>query len=122
MTFKIVTRGDSSAPILAEYLCPVHGAFERLVERPTPDEVFCSVEIDEINLCGLSSTWTITAAPFGKVRGVEVERGGWQKPDNPGWLDTRDLGEGMPLDEWRAKRAKIRDEQRRKDLKGLVDG
>lgn len=109
MTFKITVRGDVSSPILAEYLCPKHGVFEELVARPSPDYMPCPD-------CNEISPWTITTPPLGKVRAVEVERGGWQKPENPGWLDTRELGEGMPLEEWKAKRAKIRDEQRRKDL------
>jgi hypothetical protein len=109
MTFVVKIRGDLGAPILAEYACPRHGVFEELVDRPSPDFMPCPE-------CNDVSPWTITAAPMGKVRTTEVERGKWQKPEHPGWLDTRELGEGMPLEEWREKRAKIRDEQRRKDI------
>ena len=58
---------------------------------------------------------------MGRVRRVEVTRGKWQKPEHPGWVDTRELGEGMPIEEFRAKRQKVRDQLRRDSLKELKE-
>lgn len=113
MTWKYKTSGDPSAPIAAEYACPTHGVFEEMVERPSPDYMPCPE-------CNDVSPWTITAAPVGRVRKVEVVRGGWQKPERPTWLDTRELGEGMEKQEWLDKRRRIREEQRRKEIKEML--
>lgn len=41
MSWILKLRGDSTAPILAEYECPVHGRFEITLPRPAPDVVSC---------------------------------------------------------------------------------
>lgn len=113
MTWRINIRGATTQSALAEYLCPEHGVFEATVERPPPDDRPCPE-------CGATSPWTITSAPLGKVRAVEVVRGKWEKPEKKTYLDTRELGEGMELDEWREKRKAIRDEQRWRETKELL--
>lgn len=97
--------------ILADYSCPNCDLFELAVPSPAPDSIACPT-------CGSESSWSPSPI-FGKVNPVSVSRGGWQKPEHPGWLDTRELGEGQPIEEFRARRRKIREEQRRKELKDL---
>jgi hypothetical protein len=99
--------------IIRDYRCPEHGLFELLEERADVGDKPCPA-------CGIASEFAISPV-HGKVKAVETSRGGWQKPEHPGWLDTRELGEGMPLDEWQEKRRGMREEQRRKDLKELLE-
>lgn len=94
---------------IAEYLCPVHGRFEALVERPVPDEQPCP--------CGASSPWTISAPKttkdsrpcYAEVRGGDTER-------RPGMLDTRPLAEGMSPKEWRKKQRGVTEERRHQQM------
>jgi hypothetical protein len=94
-----------------EYLCDSHGRFSATVERDGPDCHPCP-------LCSRPSIWVISA-PMGRVRTAEVQRGGVDKPDSPMFLDTRELGEGMPFDQWRAKRDKMYEERRHKEAKDV---
>jgi len=133
MTFTIKIRGSTDRPIAAEYLCPVHGRFtltvdrdangDPAVSRPCPMPIGCDDDgcTKEHAPCALPSPYVISA-PLVGVRRVEAVKGGWQKPERPTWLDTRDLGEGQDIDEWRQKREAIRDQQRRDSLKELLDG
>ena len=96
--------------ILADYTCPACDAdVELLVPSPAPDEVPCPA-------CGGPASW-LPAPVCGRVRLGEVSRGRVAPVEHAGWTDTRELGEGMPMAEWRAKRAKWRMEERRKRLK-----
>jgi hypothetical protein len=47
----------------------------------------------------------------------EVVRGKYEKPERKTWLDTRKLGEGQDIEEFRDERKKIRDEQRWREIK-----
>ena len=114
MTFVVKIRGDASAPIVADFRCAECGVFEAVVPRAQSDNAECPT-------CGEIAPWTPSVV-CGKVKRFEVSRGGWEKPENPGWLDTRDLGEGMDHGEWMEKRQAIRDRQREAEIKGLVDG
>lgn len=140
MTWKITIRGSADRPIAAEYCCPVHGRFTVTVDRDAkgdaPSEVRCTHkrEARMFELFGATPEERIDrercyeralfvlSAPRVSVRRIEVERGGWEKPARKTFLDTRDLGEGQDVDEWRAKREAIRDQQRRDSLKELIDG
>jgi hypothetical protein len=97
--------------IANEYLCDSHGRFSALVDRDGPDWHACPT-------CSTPSIWVISA-PMGRVRLAEVERGGVSKPDSPMYLDTRELGEGMGMDEWRAKRDKLYEDRRHQESKDL---
>ena len=127
--------------IVAEYRCPVHGVFEKLVERPAPDVHLCQEDDDchgcggqpsapgamdchvcdgRATPCGHASPWCISAPKmaidsvpcYATVRGGDTER-------RPGMLDTRDLGEGkVTHEQWKAKQ---RDAQRTRRHKMLVD-
>lgn len=123
MTFTIKIRGVADRPIAAEYMCPIHGRFAVTIARDAngdaPGEVICGAHTGIF--CGLMSPYVISAPRVG-VRRVEAVKGGWERPARKTFLDTRDLGEGQDIDEWRERRAAIRDEERRKSLKELIDG
>lgn len=101
--------------IVADYTCePCALTFEGTVESPAPDWVTCPV-------CEGNAAWTPTTL-HGRVKRVEVVRGGWAKPEHPGWLDTRELGEGQPLEEFQAKRRAIRDVERKAMVRAMARG
>ena len=98
MTFTVRTRG-AGGPIVAEYACPAHGRFEATVERVLmPDVQPCPS-------CAAPSPWTISAPLYKPQRGAVVRGRPADKP-HPMAMDTRELGEGMPIAEWKAKRRK----------------
>jgi len=101
-------RGDSSGRILSEFLCTEHGRFDALVSR--------DAETTTCPTCGANSSWT-PSAPLSRVRLGEVTRGKFEAPQHPGHLDTRALADGMPLNEWKAHRDKLRKERLRKHVK-----
>jgi hypothetical protein len=113
--------------ILADFTCPEHGRFELLAESdaesaPCP-VMLVSVDDRGVGLrpdvpCGEPSPWTPTPIRC-RVRIAEVERGGVDRPASPMFLDTRELGEGMPYDEWKAKRDKLYEDRRHKESKEL---
>lgn len=133
MTFVIKQRGDRSATIVCVYTCPEHGEFDAEVHRDengsAPDLTVCPAEDDcwdcggqpsapggqgpcatcngsSTAPCGLDATWTPSPV-LGRVRRVEVTRGKWEKPERKTFLDTRKLGEGQDVDEFRAERRKM---------------
>jgi putative FmdB family regulatory protein len=112
VTFIIRERGDSTALIVAEYSCPECGEFEATVKRPTPDELDCPT-------CGATATWVISA-PIGRVKRGEVTQGKYEPPP-AGYMDTRAIGEGQPLEEFRADRRKLRAEERKREIKGTFE-
>jgi hypothetical protein len=101
--------------ILCDYTCPACETFETLVESPAPDVIACPA-------CSAPSTWTPPSTLHGSVKRWEVVRGGWTKPERSTYYDTRELGEGMPIDEWRAKRQAKWDESRKSDVAALARG
>ena len=99
--------------ILCDYLCGgCTATFEAMVGSPAPDDVICPE-------CGSMAAWSPSPV-LGRVKSIEVSRGGYAKPDRKTWLDTRELGEGMPLAEFKAKRRKIREEQTWRETKELL--
>lgn len=114
--------------ILSDYRCPIHGTFEATVESPAPDEVECPtihtagyVQRDCGAKCGLPSRW-VPAAIRGRVRLGEVVRGPNERPPNRLSLDTRKLGEGQPMHEYREERERIQQEFRRSEIKDWKEG
>lgn len=135
MTFTIKTRGAGGL-FMAEYLCPVHGRFELLVERDElgdpPSEAKCPAvglyryeddELDGDEPCERTSPFAVSAPTPLKdsVPCTAVVRGGDMKERPPGMLDTRPLAEGMPLSEWKKVQKKHQEERRHQQLikKGL---
>jgi hypothetical protein len=129
MTWTVKHRGDTSRPTTAVYTCPEHGEFDATVERDengeAPDVIGCR-ELEygvggdmDCGECGRPSTWTPTPIAC-SVRRVEVVRGKYEKPERKTFLDTRKLGEGQDIEEFRAERAKVWDEKRQRDVKELI--
>ena len=133
MTYVVKHRGDTSRPIIAVYTCPEHGEFDAEVKRDesggAPELTLCRASLgwrmDAFgpggieHFCCLPSAWTPTPIAC-SVRRVEVVRGKWEKPERKTYLDTRKLGEGQDIEEFRAEREKIWDEKRRADVKRMA--
>lgn len=126
MSFVVKYRGTPTRTTIADYECPAHGRFEATVERnedgDPPVEIACERRVvNEGGLvpsmvrCGLPCEWRISA-PLARVRQIEAVKGGWTKPERKTWTDTRNIGEGQPLYEWREDRAKIWEEKRKEDV------
>lgn len=116
MTFAIKFRGDTTRPVVAEYECPACGRFTAIVER---DHAGDPPEIVSCATCAGEAEYRISAVA-GRVRRFEVVRGGWQKPERKTYLDTRNLGEGQPIEEFRAERKKVWEEKRQRETMDLL--
>jgi hypothetical protein len=117
--------------ILSDFTCPEHGRFEALADSDA-EFACCTAPIakctcmhpddrcgaDCVTECGIVGAWSPSPV-HGRVRTAEVERGGVDKPDSPMFLDTRELGEGMPMEEFRAKRDKMYEERRHAEGRDL---
>ena len=126
--------GDSTRPIVAVYTCPEHGEFDAVVQRDengeAPDAVLCSYfecYCDPTETCAgckpCSAFATWTPSPIGcRVRRIEAVKGRWEKPERKTYLDTRELGEGMDMDEWQAKRKAVWEEKRQQDVMAVKKG
>jgi len=125
MTWTLkLTRSDR--PMIAEYLCPVHGRFELEVARDAngdpPGKMPCPAMAPIARLsaleiaCGLDSPFAISKPGYSKVKAVEAVRGGYQKAERPTWTDTTNLGEGQDLDDWWDDREKVWDRQREDEV------
>lgn len=123
MTFTIKRTG-SDRPMVAEYLCPEHGRFAAEVDRDEhgnpPDDVICGSHTGIF--CGRAAPFVISKTGTARVRGVEVVRGPYQKPERPTWTDTTNIGEGQDLDDWIADRDKVWEADREASIKELLDG
>ena len=123
MTFVVKHRGAPATPFtFADYECPAHGRFEREVERDAngdpPATVECGHPRDTIwgrVYCTNIAEYCISA-PLVRVRKVEAVRGKWERPERPTFTDTRNLGEGQSLADWKADRAKVWEEKRKQDV------
>lgn len=111
MTWLRKFRGDSTAPILAEYECPVHGRFEVTVPRPAPDTMECPelVELDPIEAveCSMDSPWRFPMPRTSVKAGEAVKGKVMEYPPEHVVMDTRPLADGVPYGEWRAKQDAI---------------
>lgn len=107
MTWTLKLRGDPTGLIVLEYMCPLHGRFEAGVpRRDTPDSVRCLHR--EADICGLESPWSPSSVTS-RVKPGEVIRGKVETAGLPAdvCMSTRELADGMPLAEFKAKRAKL---------------
>jgi hypothetical protein len=120
-TFMIKVRGTNSGLMAAEYMCPEHGRFDLTVTRDAngdpPAVQPCDVITGEADLrdqpgemhpilCGKPSEYVISA-PLGRIKRGEVTRGKADEKPTPFALDTEALADGMPLKEWKERRAKM---------------
>jgi hypothetical protein len=124
MAFTIRLRGASGGTIQHEYLCPVHGRFTAEVSRDdVPDSAACREMLSLPGMairedCGRSSPWSPSSIAT-KVAIAGFSRGKSEAPPTKHALTTRDLAEGMPMNEWRAKRRALEVERRRKRNKEM---
>ena len=102
---------------LADYLCPEHGLFETL-EQSHLDYTRCTFRDENGNECGLWSAWSPSPV-HGRVSLASVSTGRYEPPPTKQYLDTRKLGEGQTMQEFRAERAKVHEERRHKSNKEL---
>lgn len=149
MSYTVKIRGDSTRPMLCVYRCPEHGEFDAEVMRDetggAPEVIPCPVTVgwegqaerppgtfgatDPGNadgsiyevLCKQPATWTPSAVAC-RVRRIEAVKGKWEKPEKRTYLDTRELGEGQDIDDFREKRAKIWEEKRQQDVMAFKKG
>lgn len=130
MTFVRKFSGDRTAPIVAVYSCPEHGEFDATVDRDAngeaPDTVVCCAGLvllagNSHICCELLATWTPSPVAA-RVRRFEVVRGKWEKPSRPTYLDTRELGEGMEMEEFQEKRKAIWERKRQEDVMAVKRG
>jgi hypothetical protein len=115
--------------ILADFCCPYHGRFEALADAdweamPCPSTLAPArfnhgIEGEPAGfVCMTTSPWA--PSPIrGRVNHAEVVRGTVDRPESKMYLDTRELGAGMPMEEWRAKRDRVYEERRHKEGKEL---
>ena len=103
---------------LSDFDCPAHGLFEQMADS-SADEVFCPSVDENGNACGLASPWRPSPV-VGRMKLGEVSRGKSEGPPSKNYMDTRDLGDGMTMTEWRARRAKVHEERRHKSNKELL--
>lgn len=139
MSFTIKVRGAKTRTIAAEYYCEEHGRFELDIERTVggdaPDTVPCPFVVEEQRpyvyhtdedgtehvcyqdaLCEEPATWCVSA-PLARVQKVTAAvKGKWQKPERATWTDTSNIAEGQPLYDWKEDRAKVWEEERKKDV------
>ena len=125
MTYVIKMRGAPTATEVCEFECPTHGRYVTTVDRPAPDAVHCPMEIESaegvLTECGIESPWRISAPGFVKVKVAEFSQGkNIERPPADVMLDTRDLGDGMPMHEWRAKQDAIRKDMVYKRAKAVL--
>lgn len=123
MTWTLKLRGDPTGKITHEYLCPVHGRFVADVPRAdVPNEMFCPMtELVAIavpgyqtgkglsaNTCGITSPWSPSGITS-RVKAGEVVQGKVETNGLPPdvCMSTRELADGMPLHEFKARRAKV---------------
>jgi len=125
--------------VTAVYTCPVHGAFDAEVQREAtggaPDAIACNEEITlgvathpltgapaiEYGRCSLEASWTPTVIAC-RVRRIEAVKGKWEKPERKTYLDTRDLAEGMDIDDFHEKRSAVWEERRQQDVMAVKKG
>lgn len=122
MTWTLKLRGDPTGTIVHEYLCPFHGRFTSEVPRSdVPDEMLCPVRLSESDAialygalsqassrCGLSSPWSPSGITS-RVKPGEVVRGKVETNGLPAdvCMSTQALADGMPMAEFKARRAKL---------------
>lgn len=128
MTFTIKVRGGTGL-VLSEYLCPLHGRFELLVERDTkgdpPSEVGCPLPVDfffegdQAGVCREPAPWTISAPAVHTQFVITASKGKSAPKPHPKAMDQRMLAEGRKND-FRKQRKKIKEDERHARVKRLL--
>lgn len=121
MTWIIKHRGDATAPILADFECPLHGTFEAVAPSnadfaPCPSEIVAVVDGEprgdlEMVPCNEPSPWRPSPV-CGRVKLVSAVQGKSEKPPRPTYTDTEQLQHRGAWTEWKAGRDKVWEEHR----------
>src|SRR5215208_6313547 len=102
--------------MLAEYVCESGDCeryrFEELQSSPAPAQHPCPD-------CGAPADRAISA-PKPKTQWGVVQRGKSEEKPHPLAQDTSALADGMSMNDWRAQRRKLRADDRRKRVRGMV--
>lgn len=125
MTWKLTVHHNPGSLVSAEYECPVHGRFTLDMEREPNGDPPQWVHCNEVEFGCLHACEHVMSAPASvKVRTGEMVRGkSAERPSEKHVLDTSLLADGMPYDEWKARRAKVhRDESLRRVRKAFGTG
>lgn len=136
----IMKHTRSDRPMVAEYICPVHGRFALEVQRDAngdpPAEVKCQQLLSLREAfshptkglrwaspgapCGELSPFAISKPGFAKVKAVEAVRGSYQKAERETWTNTESLGEGQSLEDWEDDRAKVWERHREAEVHQMM--
>jgi hypothetical protein len=125
MTFVMRIRSNPGSEVTADYECPTHGMLTARVTRgydgDPPEAIRCTRPGTEFGMCGLTSPWRPSAPGAVRVKRGELVRGkGGERPPDRYVMDTRPLADGMPIEEFRARRAMVhRDESLRRVRQAL---
>lgn len=123
MTFTIKHRGAGGL-MVAEYLCPVHGRFELLVNRDDegdpPDAVRCN-RYDELlnDLCTKEAEYAISAPSVHTQFVISATQGKSAAKPHRDAMDTRMLTEGRKK-EFRQQRKAVREAARKRRVMELL--
>lgn len=129
MTYVTKIRANPGALITCDFECSLHGYFVAMVPRDASGDPPASIQCTEIVehehnceeppcsdcgfttwQCGESAAWCISAPP-GRAKAGEVVQGKIDAyPGEHNVMDTRPLADGMPLAEFKARRAKVHQE------------
>jgi len=93
--------------IMLDFTCPDHGDFEELWDKREGEPVAVLCE------CGQSSPKVAAYALSCTMKLGEVTQGKNDTEMPPHIMSTKELADGMPMSEWKAGRAKKRQEERR---------
>lgn len=100
--------------IICDYTCEgCEIVFEASVESPAPDNIDCPG-------CEGQARWMPSASVACRVKRWEVVRGKWEKPERKTYLDTRKLGEGQSIEEFRAERRRVWEERRKEHVMEML--
>lgn len=128
MTWTLKVRSNPGSTITADYECPAHGRFQLTIERDEngdpPEWVHCTwrnTNYEDVLPppaihCYLACQHVMSAPGAVGVKQGEMVRGrSGERPSEKHVMDTSLLADGMPLDEWKARRAAVhRDESLRR--------
>lgn len=137
MTWKLTVRSNPGSTVTADYECPEHGRFEATVPRDTngdpPDDVPCPVVEQRGGgvfvplpltigvVCQQRSPYVMSAPGHVKVKAGEVVRGKSDaRPPEHNVMDTSLIADGMPLDEFKRRRAAVHRDESLRRVRGAL--
>lgn len=104
MAWTLKVRGAHSQPMAIDFLCESCGPQSALADRDC-DGVPC------LDGCGRIAERVYSMPLVGAER-ASVDRGAVAKPRSPMFCDTRAIGEGQSIKDWKADRRKMYEQRR----------